>query len=153
MKLFCTLLLLLATNQLLAQDYILKTKNKVERKLDKFYTKTGRPFSKEELSNVLEYTVNDSLSLPFTLKLYFDKTTNRCMVEEKIFTCDSCMRKHLAAILSRSYPKFYPGEDGSYRSKFPSSTYMETVVANNLYILRLTYQGWKGGKNEHFVDR
>jgi hypothetical protein len=99
----------------------------------------------------LSYTINDSLSLPFTLKLYFDKA-NRCMVEEKIFSCDSCMRKHLAAILSRSYPKFHLDEDGNYRSKFPSSTFMKTVVLNNLYILRLTYLGWKGGRNEHFVD-
>jgi len=152
MKLFCTLLLLLATNQLFSQDYILKTKNKVERKLDKFYAKTDRPFSKEELTNVLVYTINDSLSLPFTLKLYFDKT-NRCIVEEKIFSCDSCMRKHLSSILSRSYPKFHPDADGNYRSKFPSSTFMETAVSNNSYILRLTYLGWKGGRNEHFVDR
>lgn len=152
MKLFWIFLLLLTTNKLLSQDYILKTKNKVEKKLDKLYTRAERPFSKKDLPNVLVYTVNDSLSLPFALMLYFDKN-NRCIAEEKIFSCDSCMRKHLAYTLARSYPKFHADEDGNYRSKFPSSTFMETVVSNNLYIVRLTYLGWKGGKNEHFVDR
>ena len=152
MKLFYTLLLLLATNQLLSQDYILKTKNRVEKKLDKLYAKTNRPFSKKDLSNILVYTINDSLSLPFSLMLYFNKS-NRCIAEEKIFSCDSCMRKHLAYTLSRSYPKWHADEEGNYRSKFPSSTFIQTIVSNNLYILRFTYLGWKGGKNEHFVDR
>jgi hypothetical protein len=150
-KIFWIVLLVLATNQLLAQDYILKTKNKVERKLDHLYTKTERPFSKKDLAHVLVYTINDSLSLPFSLMLYFDKT-NRCIAEEKIFSCDTCMRKHLAYILSGSYPKWHAAEDGNYRSNFPSSSYMQTLVSNNLFILRITYLGWKGGRYENFVD-
>ena len=150
MKLAGIIIFLFVSLNLSAQDHILKKKNKIEKKLDKHFTEQNRSYSKEIFPGILMYVINDSLSLPFSLMLYFDKT-GLCIAEERIFNCDSCLKQDLAFMLARSYPKWHRTEGGHYKSKFPSSTYMETVVSPDLFVLRFTYKGWKGGKYENFV--
>lgn len=115
--------------------------------MEQFYAENNRKFIFTETDSTISYVLNDSLSLPATTVFYFNDQ-NRCIQQDNIFSCDSCLRQSRQQLLKNKYAKWKPapGVDNHYAG-FPYNTLMQQINENGQFILRLRHIKRKEVKN------
>jgi hypothetical protein len=121
-----------------SQDFMLDKRWKIKNKMERFYAENNRKFSSAETDSSLTYSFTDSLSLPATYIFYFNKT-DRCIIQEAVFSCDSCLTKSVQQSLSNKFIKWKKTGPETYYAGFPYNTSMEQVSKNGRFILRYVW--------------
>lgn len=134
---FLILLVIPFCYQALSQDFILDKRSKIKRKLDRYYQENNRRCTVTENDSSLTYVLHDSLSLPATYVYYFNEN-NRCIKQETIYSCDSCLQKGISYSLASKFVNWVKTGPESYYAKFPYNTLMEPIRENGRFILRYT---------------
>jgi hypothetical protein len=106
--------------------------------MEKYYTENNRKFSFSETDSTVKYILNDSLSLPATNIFYFN-SLSRCIKQEIIFSCDSCMQQSIQQSLQNKFTKWQKVGSDSYYAGFPYNALMEQIKANDQFIVRFTW--------------
>jgi hypothetical protein len=115
--------------------------------MEKFYAESNRKYVFTETDSTISYILNDSLSLPATTIFYFNEQ-NRCIMQDNIFSCDSCLQQARQQFLNNKYANWKRIEPGKHYAGFPYNTLME-VHTDSKYILRLTRMKLKDIKLTH----
>ncbi len=121
-----------------SQDFILDKRSKIKRTMEKYYAENNRKYSFTETDSTISYYLDDSLSLPASNIFYFSNL-NRCIKQEIIFTCDSCLQQSMQHSLSNKFINWKKTGHGSYYAGFPYNALMEQVKINDKYMLRFTW--------------
>ncbi len=122
---------------LFSQDFILDKRSKIKHKMEKYYSDNNRKYSFSETDSTVTYILNDSISLPATNIFYFSDL-NRCIKQEIIFTCDSCMQRSMQQSLSNKFINWKQTGPQSYYAGFPYNVLMEQGTEKGMFILRFT---------------
>jgi hypothetical protein len=137
-KLFLLVGFLAICNLLFSQDFILDKRSKIKNKMEKYYADNNRKYAFAETDSTISYSLQDSLSLPATNIFYFNNLS-RCIKQEIIFSCDSCMQQSLQQSLSHKFIKWKKIGAESYYAGFPYNALMEPSKVNGRFILRFTW--------------
>jgi hypothetical protein len=121
-----------------SQDFILDKRTKIKNKMVKYYADNNRKYSSAETDSSISFTLQDTLSLPATSIFYFNNL-NRCIRQETIFSCDSCLNKSIQQSLNNKFIKWKKTGPETYYAGFPYNTLMEPVKINGQFILRYTW--------------
>ncbi len=121
-----------------SQDFILDKRTKVKNNMVKYYADNNRKYSSAETDSSISFTLQDTLSLPATSIFYFNNL-NRCIRQETIFSCDSCLNKSIQQSLNNKFIKWKKTGPETYYAGFPYNTLMEPVKINGQFILRYTW--------------
>jgi hypothetical protein len=121
-----------------SQDFILDKRSKIKKNMEKYYANNNRKYAFTETDSTINYALHDSLSLPATNIFYFNNL-NRCIKQEIIFSCDSCLQQSLQQSLSHKFINWQKVGIESYYAGFPYNALMEQVRNNGLFILRFTW--------------
>lgn len=121
-----------------SQDFILDKRTKVKNKMVKYYADNNRKYSSAETDSSISFTLQDTLSLPATSIFYFNNL-NRCIRQETIFSCDSCLNRSIQQSLNNKFIKWKKTGPETYYAGFPYNTLMEPVKINGQFILRYTW--------------
>lgn len=122
-----------------SQYFILDKRWKIKKNMEKFYAANNRKYAFTETDSTISYTLTDTLSLPVSTVFYFNEQ-NRCIKQENIFSCDSCMQQSMQYSLREKFVKWEKISPVSYYAGFPYNTVMEQLKINDQYILRFTKQ-------------
>jgi len=136
-SLLLLLLISLTSYRAVSQEFILDKRGKVNNKMERFYAKYNRKFSSVQTDSSLTFAFTDSLSLPATYIFYFNKA-NRCIKQETVFSCDSCLMKSVQQSLSNQFIKWKKIGPQTYYAGFPYHVLMERIRINEQFILRYT---------------
>lgn len=121
------------------QHFMLDKRSKIKKNMEKFYADNNRKYAYAETGSSISFTLNDSLSLPVTTVFYFNEQ-NRCIKQENIFTCDSCLQKSMQNALAEKFVSWHEINPGTYYAGFPYNTLMEQVRIDKKFILRFSRQ-------------
>jgi|APGre2960657404_1045060.scaffolds.fasta_scaffold94177_2 hypothetical protein len=121
-----------------SQGFILDKRTKVKNKMEKYYADNNRKYSSAETDSSISFTLQDTLSLPATSIFYFNNL-NRCIRQETIFSCDSCLNKSIQQSLNNKFIKWKKTGPETYYAGFPYNTLMKPVKINGQFILRYTW--------------
>jgi hypothetical protein len=121
-----------------SQDFMLDKRTKIKNKMEKYYADNNRKYSSAETENSISFTLQDTLSLPATSIFYFNHL-NRCIRQETIFSCDSCLNKSMQQSFNNKFIKWEKTGPETYYAGFPYHTLMEPVKINGQFILRYTW--------------
>jgi hypothetical protein len=123
---------------LFSQDLILDKRPKIRHKMEKYYAENNRKYTFTETDTTVTYILIDSLSLPATNTFYFSNL-NRCIKQEIIFSCDSCLQQTMQKSLSNKFINWKKVGPESYYAGFPHNSLMEAVYMNGKFIQRFTW--------------
>ena len=130
MKAFFILLILLPVYYTsFSQGSILEKKSKIKKRLENYYQESKRKYIVTETDSTLAYTLTDSLTLPATYVYYFNEQ-NRCIKQETIYSCDSCMQNGMQESLNNKSVNWNKVGPKSYYARFPYNRLMERVSFN-----------------------
>ena len=130
-----------------SQYYILNKRSKIKENIEQYYAENNRKYSFSETDSSITFVLNDSLSLPATTIFYFNDL-NRCIKQEVIFSCDSCMQKSMKESLNGKFINWKKVGDQHYYAGFPYNVLTEPVNVNGQFILRFTRLKRKELKND-----
>jgi len=129
-----------------SQHFILDKRSKIKKNMEQFYAENNRKYDFTETDSTITYVLNDSLSLPATTVFYFNQQ-NRCIKQENIFSCDSCLQQSMQRSLAEKFVSWDKITQGAYYAGFPYNTLMEQIKFNDRFILRFTKQKRKDVKH------
>lgn len=144
-KIFLFLLIMPVSYAAVCQYFILDKRAKIKKNMEKFYAAASRQYAFIETDSTVSYTLTDSLSLPATTVFYFNEQ-NRCVKQENIFSCDSCMQQSMQRSLDGKFVNWEKISTGRYYAAFPYNTVMEQLIINDQYVVRFSRQKKKDAK-------
>ena len=71
---------------------------------------------------------------------------NRCVKQENIFSCDSCLQQSMQRSLDGKFANWEKISTGRYYTGFPYNTVMEQLIINDQYVVRFSRQKKKDAK-------
>ena len=134
---FLFLILIPVYHTSFSQGSILEKKSKIKKRAEKYYQETNRKYTVTETDSTLAYTLTDSLTLTATYVYYFNEQ-NRCIKQETIYSCDSCMQNGMQESLNNKFVNWKKVGPKSYYAGFPYYRLMEQAKNNGQFILRFT---------------
>jgi len=121
-----------------SQYYILDKRSKIKKSVEKYYAEHNHKYVVAETDSNLTYILKDSLFLPATNTFYFNNI-NRCIKQDVIFSCDSCLQKSIRESLDNKFIKWKKAGIDSYYAGFPYNVLMESVRKNGQFMMRYTH--------------
>ncbi|MFM6926630.1 MAG: hypothetical protein ACKOU7_14075 [Ferruginibacter sp.] len=143
---FLFLVLAVTSYTSFSQYYILDKRSKIKKNIEKYYEEHNNKYVVTETDSTLTYMLRDSLFLPATNTFYFNNL-NRCIRQDVIFSCDSCLQKSITESLGNKFIKWKKAGAYSYYAGFPYNVLMEPVKENGLFTMRYTHIKRKDLKN------
>ncbi|HEX2683806.1 MAG TPA: hypothetical protein VHL77_07730 [Ferruginibacter sp.] len=147
MKILYLFLFMLCSYSSFSQDFLLDKRSKIRKKMEQYLTENKLKYSFRETDSTVSYNVNDSFSLPMTNVFYFNEQ-NRCIKQENIFTCDSCMQLSMKQSLTHKFINWEKIGEQSYYAGFPYNALMEQVTGDGRFIVRFTRMKRKTAKKD-----